>query len=53
VPAEELSVESIARSFEGRRTRAHCKGYAPAVVELCQEIKRVVKMRQAAETAVA
>jgi hypothetical protein len=54
IPDAQLSVEGIARSFEDRRTRAHCKAYAPAVVELCQEIKRVVKMRQqAAETAVA
>lgn len=45
IPDDELSLESIARSFEERRTKAHCKAYAPAVVGLCQEIKRAVKLR--------
>jgi hypothetical protein len=45
VPAAELSLETISRAFEKRATGAHCKAYAPAVVELCKEIKRVVKVR--------
>jgi hypothetical protein len=54
IPFANLSLETIARAFEERSTRAHCKAYAPAVVDLCKEIKRVVKMRkQAAEEAVA
>jgi hypothetical protein len=43
---KELSLETIARAFEQKRTRVHCKAYAPAVVELCKEIKRVVKLRR-------
>jgi histidinol phosphatase-like PHP family hydrolase len=46
VPAPELSLGSIARAFERRETRAHCKAYAPTVVGLCQDIKRVVKLRE-------
>jgi predicted metal-dependent phosphoesterase TrpH len=45
VPGRELSLESIQRAFEEGTTRAHCKSYAPTVVDLCKEIKRVVKVR--------
>jgi predicted metal-dependent phosphoesterase TrpH len=49
VPHDELSAETLARSFEDGATRAHCKRYASSVVELCQQVKRVVKARQQAE----
>jgi histidinol phosphatase-like PHP family hydrolase len=49
VPQQELNVETLARSFGDAATRAHCKRYAPSVVELCQQVKRVVKARQQAE----
>jgi predicted metal-dependent phosphoesterase TrpH len=51
VPAEELTIESIRQAFRERKTRAHCKRYARSVVEFCQEIKRVVKLRSEQEAA--
>jgi len=52
-PGEDLSIESMKRGFEQKQTKAHCKAYAPAVVDLCKEIKRVVKLQQSAAEAVA
>jgi hypothetical protein len=45
IPDDELSLESMQRAFDRKSTRVHCKRYAPAVVEFCQQIKRVVKLR--------
>ena len=53
VPGKELSLESIRQAFQNRATRAHCKRYAPAVVEFCQEIKRVMKLRRESAVSVA
>jgi predicted metal-dependent phosphoesterase TrpH len=53
VPGDELSLATISRAFEQRETKAHCKAYAPAVVELCKEIKRAVKLRNEQATEVA
>ena len=53
VPTEELTLASIRRAFEERSTKAHCKQYARAVVEFCQEIKRVVKLRKEQEATAA
>jgi predicted metal-dependent phosphoesterase TrpH len=50
----ELTFPALLNAFESHSTSAHCKPYAPAVVQLCQEIKRVMKMRNpAAATAAA
>lgn len=46
IPDAELSLETIERAFAKRTTRAHCKTYAPAVVQFCKHIKRVVKLRE-------
>ncbi len=51
VPTQELTIQSVRRAFEERSTKAHCKRYARAVVEFCQEVKRVVKLRQESEVA--
>jgi hypothetical protein len=51
VPAKELTLESIRRAFAERETKAHCKRYARAVVEFCQEIKKVAKLRLESEVA--
>jgi histidinol phosphatase-like PHP family hydrolase len=53
VPQREAHPDAIRESFEARRTRVHAKPYARAVVELCQEVKRVAKWRSSAVEAVA
>jgi hypothetical protein len=53
IPHTELSLETLARAFQEQTTKAHCKPYAPAVVELCQQIKRVMKVRGATQAEVA
>ena len=46
VPSPELSLESIRGAFRQHATRVHAKRYAPAVVDLCKQIKRLAKVRQ-------
>ncbi len=53
VPCANVSLDALLHAFEERTTKAHCKPYAPAVVQLCQEIKRVMKMRNPAAAAAA
>lgn len=53
VPHGELHYAAIRESFEAGHTRVHAKPYARAVVELCQEVKRVAKWRDEAAEAVA
>jgi hypothetical protein len=43
-----LDFDRLRASFEAGRTRVHAKAYARSVVELCQEIKRVAKWKDAA-----
>lgn len=45
--------DAIRAAFEAGRSGVHAKPYARAVVELCQEIKRVAKWREEAAEAVA
>jgi hypothetical protein len=49
----ELTFAALLEAFESHSTKAHCKPYAPAVVQLCQEIKRVMKVRSPVAGAVA
>jgi predicted metal-dependent phosphoesterase TrpH len=53
LPNDEVHHDAIRESFEAGRTRVHAKPYARAVVEFCQEVKRVAKWREAAAEAVA
>jgi histidinol phosphatase-like PHP family hydrolase len=53
VPTAEVHHEANREAFDAGRTRVHAKPYARAVVELCQEVKRVAKWRGAIPAAVA
>jgi hypothetical protein len=46
VPAAELTLGSIRDAFEEKKTRAHCKAYAPQIVQVCKEIKTAAKLRR-------
>jgi hypothetical protein len=46
IPHDELSLGNIREALAGRRTKAHCKAYAPQVVGLCKAIKKAAKLRK-------
>jgi hypothetical protein len=45
IPEPEVSFAALRNAFEQGGTRVHAKPYARAVVELCQEVKRVTKAK--------
>jgi histidinol phosphatase-like PHP family hydrolase len=51
--AEAVEFGALRDAFEAKRTKVHAKPYARSVVELCQEIKRVAKWKNAAEASAA
>jgi hypothetical protein len=44
IPHSELTLGNIKDAFE-HQTRAHCKAYAPQVVQLCKDIKTAAKLQ--------
>jgi hypothetical protein len=46
IPQSELTLGNIRQAFAERATKAHCKPYAPQVVQLCKEIKKAAKLRK-------
>jgi predicted metal-dependent phosphoesterase TrpH len=46
IPHAEATLGNIRDAFAERQTKAHCKAYAPQVVQLCKEIKTAAKLRK-------
>ena len=53
IPYADLTLGNIKQALVDRQTRAHCKAYAPQVVQLCKEIKTAAKLRKEEAAAVA
>ncbi len=46
IPQNELTLTAIRDALAAHQTKAHCKPYAPQVVQLCKEIKTAAKLRK-------